>query len=152
MTETKTQTPAEQLAALRAARAEREAAAAAARDEAAVLQGIAVEKALAAAEAEHGPRALRDENGKLSDGEIAAFEAPGCVVIVKRPNHLIYRRFSDQSKLSTDACIQLIKPSLVHPDKDAFERLIESYPAVVLPVASLIQELAGARSADTSGK
>lgn len=141
-----------QLAELAAARAARETEAAAARELADLQAQVRDAQIVDAAEKEHGPLASRDEAGNLVGGSIARYDTPRGAVVVKRPSHLIFRRFTDAGKLNTDTCLGLIKPSLVHPPRDEFEAWVEEYPGIVLPLANLVSSLAGVRSTDTAGK
>lgn len=100
------------------------------------------ERAIAEAEAAHG--AL----GK----KIAAVEARSGVVIVKRPHHVLFRKFTDASKFTSDECEKLVRPSLVYPDKATFDSWAEEEPAIIVRAANACAMLAGVRGEEASGK
>jgi pyruvate/2-oxoglutarate dehydrogenase complex dihydrolipoamide acyltransferase (E2) component len=129
-----------QLAAIEQARQERD------KDPAVLLakakRQLADEMAIADAERVHGA---------VGEG-IACVYTPKGVVIVKRPHHLIFRRFADSGELTTAACEKLIGPCLVHPSKEAFEDLTEEFPGVIATLAALCTKLAGVGSEQASGK
>jgi hypothetical protein len=111
-------------------------------EELAVRNAQAIEKA----ESEHGPL------GK----KIAAMHTTSGIVILKRPNHVIFKRFQERSMsdkgLKIDECEALVRPSLVHPDKATFERYAEEEPAIILRAANVCAALAGSRAEEVSGK
>jgi hypothetical protein len=91
------------------------------------------------------------EIGRVGD-QIATYGTPRGVVIVKRPNHLLFRRFADAPQLTVAVCEELVLTCLVHPSRDVFEQLAEDFPGILAPLASKVSELAGVRAKDTSGK
>lgn len=103
---------------------------------------IADAKAIASAEETHGPVGTR----------IARYDTDLGVVIVKRPNHLFYRQFTDAGKLDTNTCLTLVLRALVHPSREEFDRYAEEQPGIVIPLASLVAQLAGTRAAELSAK
>lgn len=110
---------------------------------------IADEKAIGAAVAQHGTLGKR----------IAALKTPGLgVVIVKRPHHVAFRKWSDtylgklDGTVSNDAYEELVRPCLVHPDRLEFDRYCEEQPALLTRVANVCTKLAGMRGTELSGK
>lgn len=103
---------------------------------------VADEKAIAAAEAAHG----------LVGKAIEVIPTGAGVVIVKRANPLVYRRFMDQGKFTTEACDALARTCLVHPSIGAYEALIDDYPSTPVSAANAIARLAGVRATELSGK
>lgn len=110
---------------------------------------IADEKAIAAAVAEHGTLGKR----------IAALKTPGLgVVIVKRPHHVAFRKWSDthlgkmDTPVTNDAYEDLVRPCIVHPDRAEFDRYVEQQPALLTRAANLVTKLAGMRGTELSGK
>jgi hypothetical protein len=99
------------------------------------------EIAIADAETAHGP----------VDKRIAIVNTSNGVVIVKRANHVLFRRFQD-SKLNVDECEKLVRPCLVHPDKATFDRWAEEEPAIIVRAANALGTLAGIRGEEASGK
>lgn len=101
---------------------------------------LADEIALAKAEDEHGAtnvRGVRTASG---------------VVIVKRANHLVFKRYIDRAKFGTKEQEELIAPCLVHPDPDAFDRYVALEPWKLQAVAGAIGVLAGFSQDDLAGK
>jgi len=142
---TETASPADERAALAAELARLEAEREARAKSSAVAdlrRKVADEKAIAAAEAAHG----------LVGKVIEVVPTDGGVVIVKRANPLIYRRFMDTGKFTSEACDALVRTCLVHPSVGAYEALIEDYPSTPVSAANAIARLAGVRAAELSGK
>jgi hypothetical protein len=106
----------------------------------AVERDVADAKAIAAAEE------------KLGAGKFAAIKTPLGVVIVKRPNHMHYRKFIGAKEIGPDEAERLVLTCLVHPSRSAFEQIVEEYPAVPTIVASQIVDLAAGRQGEISGK
>lgn len=129
-----------ELDALDTAAAERAAAGAKERKLAATLLEVADKKAIAAAEAEHGA------------GKFAVIRTVAGAVIVKRPNHMHYRRFINLKEPSSDDATRLVLTCLVYPSKAAFEALIEELPAVPVLAAGAVVDLAAGRAGEVAGK
>lgn len=132
----------EELAAAEARRAARAADVALERD--VEREELAARNAIAIADAE-------EKYGEIGR-HIAIIETDLGVVIVKRPNHLLFRRYQDASKATTEAFSKLVTPCLVYPTVDAFERLLEQLPATLLRTANAVCALAGVRGEEVSGK
>lgn len=98
------------------------------------------EEAIADAEAEHGPR------------RIAVVRTDVGCVIVKRPNPVIYKRFRDRGETKTVDLEKLVRSCLVHPDSNAFDRLLDDVPAALDRAANAVVELAGFRAKEVSEK
>lgn len=137
---------------LQNARAER------ARIEAARTQRDAPALLLAEVEAEE--RALRDEqaiekavceHGPLG-GKIERFDTALGVIILKKPNHVLFRRFQDLSTYNHVECEKLVRPCVVHPDLSTFERYITELPAIMIPLANLACALSGMKVGAAAGK
>jgi hypothetical protein len=111
-------------------------------------QIIRDERAIADAEEKYGPI------GK----KIAAIKTPGLgIVIVKRPHHVTFRKWSDTNLgkdggVSNDALEELIRPCIVHPSRTEFDRYCEEQPAILLRASNVITKLAGMRGQELSGK
>lgn len=120
-----------------------------ARSEKEQAQRLAVaERALADAELIEKAEAEHGELKKMID----AVRTPIGVVIVKRPNHVVFRRFIDEGKVTTTALEKLVRHALVHPTLPQFESMLEELPAVLLDCANAVSRLAGIRSEETAGK
>jgi hypothetical protein len=135
------------------------------------LERAKIESATIAARRDEGEelRALRDEvekaerdarnaaaleKAELEHGakKIAAVYTDSGVVIVKRPNHLLFRRFQDAGEHSTMALEKLVRPCLVHPDGGAFETILEELPGTLLRTANAVTDLALGRTQEVSKK
>lgn len=93
--------------------------------------------AIASAEEEHGPIGQ-------AIGTCSTFSG---VVIVKRPAAVFWRHISrdmntkSEAKLE-DAANRLLAHCLVHPSREAYEQLVEKYPALPGRLVALIGRLA----------
>lgn len=105
-------------------------------------RAIRDEQAIADAEAAHGPL------GK----KIAAVHTSQGVVIVKRPNAALFRKFTDAGELTSDECERLVRPSLVHPARAVFDKYAEEEPAILVRCANACAKLAGVRKEELTGK
>lgn len=137
------------LEAVRARRAELEQAAAGRAAERSLAEQLEREErelkdreALDAAEAEHGALGRR----------IAAVHTDLGVVIVKRSNAVLFKRFQDKGSVKSEDLDKLVRPCLVYPDGGAFDRILDELPATLLRVANAVSELAGARAEEVAGK
>ena len=129
-----------ELEALERAREERAAQAAKVARLAELERSVADAKAIAKAEDEHGV------------ARFAAHKTPLGVVIVKRPNHMHYRKFIGSKDIGPDDAERLVLSCLVHPSRSAFEQIAEEYPAIPIEVAGKILDLAAGRQREISEK
>ena len=97
-------------------------------------------EATAAAESEHG-----------SDRVAVVHTSMGCVIL-SAPNHIIYKRFRDNGEAKTADLERLVRKSLVHPDVNKFDRMLEALPAILDRSANKIVELAGFNAKESAGK
>lgn len=136
-----------EIAAKREARATEQAKA---RELELALRELSDAEAVEKAECEYGASYAYGEppNGR----KIATVDTDMGVVIVKRPNHVIFKRFQDSGASSTAEIERLVKPSLVHPSSAVFDRWLEDQPAILLRVAGACAELAGVRMREIAGK
>ncbi|MBA3841098.1 MAG: hypothetical protein H0X39_00485 [Actinobacteria bacterium] len=127
---------------LRDAREKREAASSLAdelaRERRALLDETAVEKAVV-------------EHGKLGEAIAAIYTTEG-VVIVKKPNHMHYRRLQDKGEYDSKAAEAFVRPYVVHPDKSTFDAYVESQPATLTQAFDAATYLCGARAKEAVGK
>lgn len=86
------------------------------------------------------------------DKEIRKVVTTQGMVIVKRPNHLHYRKFADLEKVTSSACGELVRSCLAHPDKETFNAMAEKEPAILLRCANAACWLAGNRKELDAGK
>lgn len=139
---------ADRLARARAERARLEEQRAKAEEQRALLEQVEAEelalanaRAIEAAEAAHGPLGKR----------IAAVETSAGVVIVKRPHAAQFRRFQNGKDPQDDA-LALVRPNVVHPDRAAFDQLLEELPGSLASLTREACRLAGAKIEETTGK
>lgn len=123
-------------------RAERDAARALEEQLEVETRALADAEAIAKAEDEHGPVGKR----------IALVRTDLGVIILKRPNPVLFRRFQDQGKFTHEAIDKLVRPSVVHPDGATFDRIMDELPATMIACANAVTVLAGARTEEASGK
>ncbi len=97
-------------------------------------------------------RAAEESHGRFELRKIAAVKTEEGVVIVKKPNHVIYKKFRDTNEFDTEALFKLVKTCLVHPDLPKFEKLLEERPAVLERAANAVIELAGHNRKLAEGK
>lgn len=142
-------TPEQEIAELRARRAklaaereERAAASALADELARERVALANEEAIAKAESEHGPL------GK----KIQALESDLGVVILKRPNHIAFRKFQDSGEANSAEFDKLVRPCLVHPTRERWDEMLAEQPALLARAANVVAELAGVRMQGFAGK
>jgi len=93
-----------------------------------------------AAEAEHGADRVAFVRTSL-----------GCVIL-SAPNHIIYKRFRDNESTKTADLEKLVRRSLVYPDVNKFDRMLEALPAILDRSANKIVELAGFNAKESAGK
>lgn len=106
---------------------------------------------IAAAEEKFG-QALEYGTGPAEGRKIAVVRTDLGVVIVKRPHHVLFKRFQDSGEANAEEFDKLVRPCLVHPDSSAFDRYLENQPAILSRVAGAVATLAGIRMKELSGK
>lgn len=141
----------ERLEAARKAREELAASRKPSEDEA--LEAQAAEEELALKN-EQAIAAAEKDNGKKA---IAVVRTDGDVIIVKRPNSVLFRKFTDEvSKndgiASSDDQEKLVFSCLVYPDKPRFGAMAEEQPILIQRCLLAIADLAGAKRAELGGK
>ena len=109
------------------------------------------EEAVAAAEEKHG-RSIEYGERMVDGRKIAIVRTDLGVVIVKRPNHVIFKRFQDSGEANSEEFERLVRPCLVHPDSATFDRYLEEQPGILGRVAGAVATLAGIRMKELSGK
>lgn len=98
------------------------------------------QEALLGLEAEHG----RDKIGTV--------ETDMGVIVLKRPGSLRYKKFQDLENAKTFDVEKLVRPCVIHPDKNRFDLICEELPATLLRCGNRVAELAGTRHRELSGK
>ncbi len=99
-------------------------------------------EAVLKAQRDHGPIGKR----------IAVIESKSGTVILKRANHVLFRKFQDSESTDVALLERLIRPCIVYPDVSSFDRLIEDEPALITVCANAVCGLAGMRAKEVSGK
>lgn len=97
-------------------------------------------EALSKAEAEHGV------------GKVGLVETDLGPVVVKRPNHVLFRKFQDTESIKSIDVEKFVRPCVVHPTREQFDKIVEELPATLMRVANVVTRLAGARTEEISGK
>lgn len=73
-------------------------------------------------------------------------------VIVRRPHRAVFQRFQDKGTVKTADLEGLVKPSLLHPDKAAFDLMVDQLPALLGRCANACCNLAGVRTEELQSK
>jgi hypothetical protein len=102
------------------------------------------DKEFARIETEHG----------LGGREIARVNTPRGMIVLKRPNHLLYKRWIDTSsdKANTTDSMKLVRPCVVYPSPEDFDALLEVCPSALMTCVNAIAYLAGVRAEAIEGK
>ncbi len=119
-------------------------------DEAAALEAEVTAAELAAANAKAVREAV-EKHGPLGV-KIALVDTALGVVIVKRPNHLHFKRFQDAGEITSAKLHELVQVCVVHPNLERFDALLEELPAVLTRCADAVVSLAGAKGKEVAGK
>lgn len=130
----------DELKALQAARAEKAAVAAKATEVERLRKQLKDEHAWAAAQDEHGEDNVR-----------RVLTASG-LVIVKRDDHLQYKRFMDRADFSTKRLEEQVGRCLVYPDADTLDKYLELEPFKLQTIAGAVSLLAGSKDEEIAGK
>lgn len=109
------------------------------------------EEAIAAAEDKHG-QALEYGSGSADGRKLAIVRTDLGAVVLKRPNHILFKRFQDSGEANAAEFDKLVRPCLVHPDSATFDRYLEDQPAILGRCAGAVATLAGIRMKELSGK
>lgn len=109
------------------------------------------EEAISAAEEKYG-RSIEYGERLIEGRKIALVRTDLGVVIVKRPNQVLFKRFQDSGESSWDELDKLVRPCLVHPDSATFDRYLEEQPGIFGRVANAVATLAGIRMKEIAGK
>lgn len=73
-------------------------------------------------------------------------------IIVRRPPPMIWKKFQDSGKQDTRSLDDLVRGSLVYPDKLQFSKIMDEQPGALVLVADECALLAGVRVKDAAGK
>ncbi len=108
-------------------------------------------EAIAAVEEKYGD-ALEYGSGPAEGRKAAIVRTDLGAVIVKRPHHVLFKKFQDSGEANAEEFDKLVRPCLVHPDGATFDRYLEEQPAILGRVAGAVAVLAGIRMKEMSGK
>lgn len=86
------------------------------------------------------------------DQKIRVVQTDGGVVILKKANPNIFRRFQDSESTETEDLDKLVRPSVVYPAPAQFDALLDEYPMTLMRCANAVSWLAGARKEDLAKK
>ena len=62
------------------------------------------------------------------------------------------QKFMDADRITSTTMIALVKSCVVHPDKDAFDRLLDEQPAALAPIANVALSRSQAPARSFAGK
>lgn len=96
--------------------------------------------------------AKADEDLGIRGRHFAVVETDLGAVILKRPNALIFRKFQDSGKSTTQAYESLVAKSLYYPSSKRFEEMCDDIPYLVTKCADVVSYLAGVRKKDLDPK
>lgn len=89
-------------------------------------------------------------------GEIKAINTPLGAIVLRKPNHLAFGKFTrwvnSGAKIDDDAIWRLVKPCIVYPDITRVEEIVEEYPATTVRLGEMAMELAKGKAAELEGK
>lgn len=129
-----------ELAALATSRAEKAATAAKSTEAERLRKQLKDAQAMAAAEDEHGKDNVR------------GVQTASGLVIVKRDDHLQYKRFMDRADFSTKRLEEQVARCLVYPDVDTLDKYLELEPFKLQTIAGAVSLLAGSKDEEIAGK
>lgn len=102
--------------------------------------------AIARLEEEHGP------DGKA----IEVIRTDLGVVVVKRAPGPAFKRFQDMMSRENpkrhELTDTLVRPNLLHPEKEEFDRMLALQPHILIRAGNAIARLAGVREEEVAGK
>lgn len=73
-------------------------------------------------------------------------------VIVKRCTAMKYRKFQDAGKFDSEDFEKLVRPQVIHPSLDVFDRMLIEQPMLVFVLGNALGRLAGIRKEDVEKK
>lgn len=100
-------------------------------------------------------QAVRDAEEKYGPvgKSIAVVPTDHGVVIVKKPNHVLFRKWRDSDDMTSCAKMEeFITPSVVYPSRAQFGTIIQDQPALIDTVCTQVASLAGFRLKGAAGK
>jgi hypothetical protein len=103
-------------------------------------RALAAEEVLLAAQRQHGAK------------RVALVETDEGPIVLRSPHVAAYRKFQDSDTIDTDKTLELVRGCVLHPSKAEVGRMLEVQPGALTLVANKVVELAGHRKADLKGK
>jgi hypothetical protein len=94
---------------------------------------------------------LESEHGALGK-KIAAVYSPSGVIVVRKPNGILFRKWQDEAKTTAASLLAFVRPCVVYPDKALFDEWIEEHPGLLPFLGDSVCILAGARAEEARGK
>lgn len=111
---------------------------------------VELDEAMQKAKEDETLASIEDEHGVVGK-EIAALSTPLGLVVVKRAPGVAWHRFTN-SKMNTKDHEDLVRACRVYPERDEFNRILEEYPAILIPLGNKIGVLYGLKREEDSGK
>jgi hypothetical protein len=93
------------------------------------------------------PKVLEDLKAKHGEVVVLSDEETGTEIVVRKPPRAAYKRFRSMAfdpKKQADAAESLMVDCVVHPSNDAWNALLDVYPALAETFAPEVLKLAGA--------
>jgi hypothetical protein len=94
---------------------------------------------------------LECEHGPVNE-KIRPVYTPGGLIVVKRAQSILVRRYMDHGKADSESWDKLVRPCVLYPEKAEFNRIVEDYPASLQKCADAVCWLAGWGRKDLEGK
>ncbi len=94
---------------------------------------------------------LESEHGALGE-KIAAVFGPRGVVVVRKPNTILFRKWVDEGKTTTAASIAFVRTCVLSPDQATFDEWLEERPGMLASLLHSCLMLAGFNAEEVAGK
>lgn len=95
--------------------------------------------------------AAEEQYGPLGEG-ISIVDTPRGAIVIKRPHHLVYRKFAAKEKPKIREVEEFVTGCVVYPDKARFEEISEEFFGVINACAEAIAILMSNTSKAREGK
>jgi hypothetical protein len=96
---------------------------------------------------------LIEKYGALDKSIRVVRTASEALVVVKRPNHVVYKKFISDQDRKYESMDKLVSQCVVHPDAAGFKSLLEgTEPSLLVRCCNEILWLAGHRASELEGK
>ena len=94
---------------------------------------------------------LAAQHGEVGK-KIGVVQTDGGMIVDKKPNHLVYRKFQDSPGAKTEDAMKIAYQCLLYPDATHLDKLLEEYPAKLNAMVFTISRLAGFSAEEIAGK